>query len=290
MTEFDVADRHQSSDAPASEANQMLAALRDAGAQRFDPARFRFIEAMQRKSLHQPGPVQRILNIKIVHALADYRTRFDHARRAAAATVARTADRYPDAASALQRQLEEGDLQGVSRRSARLAQQDHCKPLAELTRGLLSDEAAGDRDGLPDGLSAAPSFDALLREQEKAAIQPWPGDGAGASEASQRPFGELKAMRRFKDSWAKFSTDKRITQAIESAPENAGPLNSHMLVIRSLKKMRDISPEYLNRFSSYLETLMWLEQAGRKLEPTTDKMAAGKPQPKAKNSRSRSKK
>jgi hypothetical protein len=52
------------------------------------------------------------------------------------------------------------------------------------------------------------------------------------------------------------------------APQNAGPINSHMLVLRSLGLMRDISPDYLNRFMAHVDTLLCLEEAGKvKLTP-----------------------
>jgi hypothetical protein len=36
-----------------------------------------------------------------------------------------------------------------------------------------------------------------------------------------------------------------------------------MLVLRSLALMQDISPDYLRRFVSQVETLLWLEKASR---------------------------
>ena len=48
---------------------------------------------------------------------------------------------------------------------------------------------------------------------------------------------------------------------LAKVPENAGPLNSQHLVHRSLTLMRDLSPEYLNRFMSYVDALSWLDQA-----------------------------
>jgi hypothetical protein len=36
-----------------------------------------------------------------------------------------------------------------------------------------------------------------------------------------------------------------------------------MLVLRSLALMREASPDYLNRFISYADTLLCLEQAGQ---------------------------
>jgi hypothetical protein len=35
-----------------------------------------------------------------------------------------------------------------------------------------------------------------------------------------------------------------------------------MLVLRSLGLMRDISPDYLNRFMGYVDTLLCLDEAG----------------------------
>jgi hypothetical protein len=55
--------------------------------------------------------------------------------------------------------------------------------------------------------------------------------------------------------------DRQASQAIARGPANAGPLNSHMLVLRSLLSMRDLSADYLCCFVSYADTLLRLEQA-----------------------------
>lgn len=72
---------------------------------------------------------------------------------------------------------------------------------------------------------------------------------------------ELKSLRYFRDTWSKLSVERQLTQAIAQGPENAGPLNSHQLMLRSLSVMRDISPDYLNRFMHYADALLWLDQA-----------------------------
>ena len=54
-----------------------------------------------------------------------------------------------------------------------------------------------------------------------------------------------------------------MNQALEQAPKNAGPINSHALLLRSLALMREISPDYLNRFMSYADTLLCLEQCDK---------------------------
>jgi len=74
---------------------------------------------------------------------------------------------------------------------------------------------------------------------------------------------ELKSTRLLRQTLSRIGSQKRINLAREEAPEDSGPLNPQMLAIRSLSTMQDISPAYLNRFISYVDTLFWLEQAER---------------------------
>ena len=74
------------------------------------------------------------------------------------------------------------------------------------------------------------------------------------------PRVELKSVERFRNTWSKLSASKQVTQSLDQAPKNAGPINSHKLVLCSLALMRDISPDYLNRFVSYADTLLCLDR------------------------------
>jgi hypothetical protein len=74
---------------------------------------------------------------------------------------------------------------------------------------------------------------------------------------------ESTKVQQFKKQLNKISVQKQVKQAIAMAPQNAGPINSHMLVLRSLGLMRDASPDYLNRFIAYVDTLLSLEEAGK---------------------------
>jgi hypothetical protein len=67
-----------------------------------------------------------------------------------------------------------------------------------------------------------------------------------------------------------------VVQATHRAPENAGPLNSHMLVLRTLGLMRELSPHYLRRFLSHTETLLWLEQAQGQLKSAQSPAKSGR--------------
>lgn len=82
---------------------------------------------------------------------------------------------------------------------------------------------------------------------------------AVGSAATPVPSGELKTLSYFKSTWSRLSADRRLNQSLAKVPENAGPLNSHHLVHRALTLMHDLSPEYLNKFMSYVDGLLWLD-------------------------------
>ncbi len=91
------------------------------------------------------------------------------------------------------------------------------------------------------------------------------------------PFGthrESPRVRQFRKQLRQISMQKRVSKAMARAPQNAGPINSHMLVLRALGLMRDISPDYLNRFMTHVDTLLCLEEANR-LRTAPKKTASG---------------
>jgi hypothetical protein len=106
-----------------------------------------------------------------------------------------------------------------------------------------------------------------LAELVDAIAPPAPPRGEGASAGAGVPglsssfSHELKTLSYFRSTWSRLSADRRLTQTLAAVPENAGPLNSHQLVHRALVLMRELSPEYLHRFMSHVEALLWLDRA-----------------------------
>jgi hypothetical protein len=215
----------------ALDLNALIASLRAAGAQQFDPVRWHFMEVLAGRALSHGGSVRRALDAKLAQALAAFQERFDRARLDAEEAVASNATQYPAAADDLRRLLAAGDFNGLRRRIATLS-------------------SGGERATL--GLGA------LVRRLEQHAAQTPDAPSQGQGHAGSRA--ELKTIRNFRNVWSKLSADKRVTQALEQAPADAGPINSQMLVLRSLAMMRDISPDYLNRFMSYADALLCLDQ------------------------------
>ncbi len=92
--------------------------------------------------------------------------------------------------------------------------------------------------------------------------------------AARQASPDLDSARRFREAWSRICAEDEVTHAVERGPENAGPLNSHRLVLRTLQLMRELSPDYLRRFMAHTDTLLWLEQAHARL-----KEPAGKTKP-----------
>jgi hypothetical protein len=238
---MDEADPDDITDTPrdgSPDSNALIASLRTAGAARFDPVRWHYLEVLAKRALGHRGSVKRMLDAKLAQALATFKERFDHAQGDASDAVARNVARYPHAANVLQRLLGAGDFKGLQQLIARLETGEAGSALSALVRQLGQ------------------------HSPENPAVRLEENTGARA---------ELKILRNFRNTWSKLSADKQVTHALEQAPTNAGPINSHMLVLRSLALMRDISPDYLNRFMSYADTLLSLDQGGKKLPGTSKK-------------------
>ena len=88
---------------------------------------------------------------------------------------------------------------------------------------------------------------------------------------AQNRLRDLRSTVRFRETWARISAETVVDQATHRAPENAGPLNAHNLVLRALGHMRDLSPDYLRRFMGHADSLMWLDQAYGQLKQPAGK-------------------
>jgi hypothetical protein len=82
---------------------------------------------------------------------------------------------------------------------------------------------------------------------------------------------ELRSAQAFRETWSRICAEDEVTEAVQRGPDNAGPLNSHMLVLRTLGLLRELSPDYLRRFMAHADTLLWLDQAGGRLKTPTGK-------------------
>lgn len=232
-----------------------LMQLRSAGAEGFDAITLRLVESLLEKATAHQGPTQQVLIERIQRRLQDLQTRFQHARETARNQARTLREQHPERNEELVRLFRSGDFRAIDRLAHTPAPQP--SPLTLLLQTLASHDPDLDASADPQ------TFDEVLRKQELEAQQ---GNGLYSLHSHLKTrvdSDELRSARQFRDHWAKRAIDRAITRALDEAPENAGPLNAHQLVIRALNTMGDIAPEYLNRFVSYVDTLLWLDQAAR---------------------------
>jgi len=188
-----------------------------------DPVRLRYIESLLLKAEKSAGALAPVLEGRVREAISDFRDGVSHRRRAA------------------------GDA-GPGRRQ--------CSGISQLVQLLNTqrDESHDPRDG---------SLDDALRQQELELV------AAIAAEADVPPMAGtsgqdvLRAARSLQRAMVRLNADRAVAQAMADVPPEAGPLNPQRLAARSLHTMKELSPHYLGRFVSYIDTLFWLEQAAK---------------------------
>jgi hypothetical protein len=120
------------------------------------------------------------------------------------------------------------------------------------------------------GCTPLAQLNRYIRDATRASGETEPG-----SAAPSKP--EMKSLGRFRATWARISADVEVDKAIGRGPDNAGPLNAHQLVLRSLTLMRGLSPDYLHRFMAQMDALLWLDQVSQK--PTAAPRSAAPSRP-----------
>lgn len=192
----------------------LLDNLRQQGADRFDPVRFRYLESFERRlranGLQQGGHWR-----KLEQAISDYQARLEGAEQPTQAPAA------PEPSP-------------ISFLLDRLNQTTETP--AEAPRSTLEQWVFGETSEL---------------EQTRTT----------SSSNCPKP---LRAMIRARADQGTQALQERIRHGIESTPKEAGPMNAHRLVSRALNEMQKLSPEYLDRFARYTDTLLALERLAKR--------------------------
>lgn len=213
-----------------------LAALREQGADHLDPVGFRYIEAMERRAALREGPAAAIVREKAARALDAYR------------------ERAAQASDALQAPAGHCGPAQLQQLEAALRSRAHCDALAALSSLL---DATGDAQQGSSG--PGDSLQAQLQRQEAEILAALP-DGNETAPATPPA---LKSALQIRAAVTRDNAERLVGRALSRAPENSGPLNPQKLVTQSLAEMRQLSPAYLDRFVSWVDTLFWLEQSGQ---------------------------
>ena len=135
------------------------------------------------------------------------------------------------------------------------------RKLAEKFNAMARDLATPVTDPIaeaPKECAVSPLSELLTYINQRAYEQGETLFSAVNTDARRTP--ELRSIACFHETWSRLSTEQQLAETLACAPENAGPLNSQHLALRSLQLMREIAPDYLQGFMSYIDTLIWLEQ------------------------------
>lgn len=219
---------------PVASMNEAMAALRQAGAARWDAVGMRYLEALDKRLNTLQGDVHKIVQQKFSLALTAFSARFVQAQAMAQAEMAIVLAQRPEFTKELQRLYVAGHFRRLRQRIAQLRPPAEGDSLRHLVQTLKAS----------------------------------PGDAAGSSVPAQ-PQTRRAPLRALRQSLSKLSVDKQVSQALRQAPQNAGPINSHMLMLRSLELMRELSPAYLEHFMTYADTLLGLEHNSMKKPPAS---------------------
>lgn len=112
--------------------------------------------------------------------------------------------------------------------------------------------AAHQEHGSGSGLSERPTTD--LRSTEATSILALRGLRQALGEREH-----LRALTMLNHTEWRRDVQATMARAMETSPEEPGPLNSHMLVMKAFNTFDTYAPEYLQHWVSYLNDLLWLE-------------------------------
>lgn len=137
-----------------------------------------------------------------------------------------------------------------------------------------------------DAESAAAATDATRERVAPSPLRALTRSMCAGDDAARYP--ELPALDTFRRLWSAVRIGSQVRRSLAKTSDDAGPLNSARLVHRSLTLMRQVSPDYLQHFLAYVDTLSGLAQlqeAGALPGQTVAPTPAGKPRAKPRSRR-----
>lgn len=251
----------------SSAAAARLAALRAAGAHRFDPASYRFVEALLERARALDGGARARLDARASARLTALEAAFHGARAVAEAELRALADAGVPDGGELAAALSLGELPAVVRAARRrlraLAAGRQTTAVPSLAR--LRGEASARDMRLPEPLA-----------RELAAL---PCDGDVVERRVKRQAQALSnalSTALFHESLVSARATLAVARAADNVPEDAGPYNAQVLASRALCAAERLSAHYLRALVASLQDLGALSAA---LEPPPEKSTRKKAAP-----------
>ncbi|ONC37399.1 hypothetical protein AQ915_06370 [Burkholderia pseudomallei] len=241
----------------AARAQHTLDAWRERGADRLAPVRFRFIDALRRRAAAHGGDARRLLDARLATLIDAY------------AADLRRAESNGDACECAGAPAPAPAPAPASSTSPAPTPAAPSTTTTSPATSSSAEPARGPLAALLDYIGSRERPTASAPDETRAA----PASSTASGRVALRAEPEL--LDYFRETWSKLSADSQLRASLEQVPKNAGPLNSSSLVHRSLSLMRELSPEYLRQFLSYVDALSWLQQMNGDEAATGDEAARG---------------
>ena len=226
-------------------------------AHQYDPVRFQYIKSLAKKSSSHRHSVSQLLENKAVLALTEYCKDLEGAKKHSEELIIDMVSETPDVEEKLKCLFNEGNLKEIKKLAAQ-------KELSKINHKTLFRQLTQEISKLNniDVKTSPLSFEDELKKQEQEFVNliGVKTDSALETKQTHNGFSELTAMRHFRQSQIKHYSEQRVCNVMQEGPDEPGPLNSQALIIRSLEIMQNISPSYVNRFVSFVDNMLWLEQ------------------------------
>ena len=249
---------------PEIDCSLLIDSVLKRGGQSYDETRFRYITSLHKRSISQRQAVSAILTSKIQTLLQSYQADLLIAEDKCKVLSRRIVVNFPEHKNAAKELEKNYNVTALIKLEERLMRVSHKNTIHTLTHSLLHNDR---------GSESEDSFSDLLVNQEQQAMLTYAAPKSGRR--SDRK--ELKSARFFRESQERRYAENVVRLAVKDGPDNPGPINPHMLAIRSLSMMQSLSPNYLKHFLSYIDTVFWLEQANERSATKDHIKQGGKP-------------
>jgi hypothetical protein len=230
------------------------------------PVRYHYIQSLLLRSEQEIPAISARLKDKALAALQHYLKDFSASFSQACIIAGELAEQHPEQGDRLDQLLASASFETLTRMKKRADRNNTAAQVASLTEKIThaQQRAAVARQ---DSVSLDASAIAGHSFAEAASKAPGSNMDMFTSGTVSEADRELRAVRNYRETSARASTQKRVSRAIADHPGDSGPLNSQRLTVESLAIMRQLSPSYLNRFVSYVDTLLWLDQSAVPEQP-----------------------
>ncbi len=238
---------------------------RSSGAPRHAALRFHLAASLLQRAQGKPPALALALEQRARQALRAWIEETEAIHRRSAALAEHGAAEHPESRQLLQGLVAEGEYRTLKRQLLCLTEGGKRGKLAAL-RVMEGRQASsqGASANAPANASTNAMDSATADASANSSLSSRMGTDAPTSSdpAFQASGDDSAAIRLFRESLQKLHSDRTVRTALSQCPQDPGPLNPQMLVSRSLAMLRELSPAYVNRFVAYVDTLLWLEDAG----------------------------